>query len=239
MIWQFGELGYDISINYNNDRVGRKPIHWDYMQDVNRRHLLTTYAQLIKLKKNYPVFGTNDFTTSFSGAKKWIKLNSNDMNAVALGNFNVQSEAFSLDFPNTGKWYEYFAQDSIELSTTTFTSNFVPGEYRLYTSKRIKKDDIFLGVDKNQPIISSSELEIWPNPSNGLFELGLKLTNQHKITIAIYSMLGQQIFSSNYNNLSFGWNTFDIQMPSSITPGIYICRITQGNSIQSKKIIIE
>ncbi|NOU18923.1 MAG: T9SS type A sorting domain-containing protein [Bacteroidales bacterium] len=238
MIWQFGELGYDISIDQNG-RVGRKPIHWDYMQDVNRRHLLTTYAQLIKLRKDYPVFGTNDFITSFSGAKKWIKLNSNDMNAIAMGNFNVQTETFTLDFPNTGRWYEYFAQDSIDLSTTTFNADFVPGECRLYTSKRIIKDDIFLGIETNQPIVSSSELEIWPNPNNGLFELGVNLTNQHKIAVAIYSILGQQIFSSNYNNLSFGWNTFDIRIPSYITPGVYICRITQGNSIQSKKIIVE
>ncbi|NVO09263.1 MAG: T9SS type A sorting domain-containing protein [Bacteroidales bacterium] len=239
MIWQFGELGYDISINYNNDRVGRKPIHWDYIQDVNRRHLLTTYAQLIKLKRDYPVFGTNDFTTSFSGAKKWIKLNSNDMNAIAMGNFDVQNESFTLDFPNAGRWYEYFAQDSIDLSTTSFTANFSPGEYRLYTSKRIKKDDIFLEVEKNQTIISNSGFEVWPNPSNGILKLGVNLINQHKVIVAIYSMLGQQVFSSNYNNLSFGWNTFDIQMPSYITPGIYICRITQGNSIQSKKIIVE
>ncbi len=31
MIWQFGELGYDYSIDYNG-RVGNKPIKWDYLR---------------------------------------------------------------------------------------------------------------------------------------------------------------------------------------------------------------
>ena len=40
MIWQFGELGYDISIN-ENGRVGRKPIKWEYEDDVNRKQIYT------------------------------------------------------------------------------------------------------------------------------------------------------------------------------------------------------
>ncbi len=35
MIWQFGELGYDYSIEYNG-RTGPKPIRWGYFLDVNR-----------------------------------------------------------------------------------------------------------------------------------------------------------------------------------------------------------
>ena len=32
MMWQFGELGYDIDINQNG-RTGAKPILWNYLQD--------------------------------------------------------------------------------------------------------------------------------------------------------------------------------------------------------------
>ncbi|MEP6611572.1 MAG: alpha-amylase family glycosyl hydrolase, partial [Mucilaginibacter sp.] len=34
MLWQFGERGYDISIN-NGDRLSDKPPHWEYMNDAN------------------------------------------------------------------------------------------------------------------------------------------------------------------------------------------------------------
>ena len=30
MIWQFSEIGYDISIDYNG-RLGRKPIKWNFV----------------------------------------------------------------------------------------------------------------------------------------------------------------------------------------------------------------
>ena len=33
MIWQFGELRYDYSINFNG-RTGNKPIRWDYYSDL-------------------------------------------------------------------------------------------------------------------------------------------------------------------------------------------------------------
>ena len=237
MIWQFGELGYDISINQNG-RVGRKPIHWDYFQDNNRRHLLSTYSQLIELKKDYPVFGTSDFTTSFSGATKWIKLNGSDMNAVAMGNFDVQSQPFTLDFPNTGRWYEYFAQDSIDLTSTAVNYTFTPGEYRLYTTKRIISKDIFNGIIDNPKSNLTSVIDIWPNPNDGQFKLGLNLSNNQDVTIAIFSIIGQTVFRSNYINVSIGWNTFNIQLPSRIVKGIYICQIRQGSAVKSKKLIL-
>ena len=37
MIWQFGELGYDISIN-QNDRTGNKPIKWEYFDEKKKCH---------------------------------------------------------------------------------------------------------------------------------------------------------------------------------------------------------
>ena len=44
MIWQFGELGYDYSINYpsgtSNDRVTAKPIKWDYYSDSDRKTII-------------------------------------------------------------------------------------------------------------------------------------------------------------------------------------------------------
>ena len=59
MIWQFGELGYDYSINTcqdgtvnNNCRTDAKPIKWDYLQVVSRQRLHDVYAALLKLRAN-------------------------------------------------------------------------------------------------------------------------------------------------------------------------------------------
>ena len=52
MIWQFGELGYDFSINSNETgtavseeyRTSRKPIRWDYYENATRKELLRYIA---------------------------------------------------------------------------------------------------------------------------------------------------------------------------------------------------
>lgn len=49
MIWQFGERGYDVSIEYNG-RVGEKPPRWEYMEDWRRKNLYYVYSSLIDLK---------------------------------------------------------------------------------------------------------------------------------------------------------------------------------------------
>jgi len=65
MIWQFGELGYDYSINWpsgtSNDRLTPKPIRWDYYTDSRRQKVYKVFAELIKLKKNYEVFKTGNY----------------------------------------------------------------------------------------------------------------------------------------------------------------------------------
>ena len=60
MVWQFGELGYDLSINTCSDgttisndcRTAAKPVHWDYYQDADRQKLYKVYRELIKLKND-------------------------------------------------------------------------------------------------------------------------------------------------------------------------------------------
>ena len=61
MIWQFGELGYDVSIDFNG-RVGEKPVRWNYLGDDRRTNLYKVYAALTKLKTDYEAFSTTNFT---------------------------------------------------------------------------------------------------------------------------------------------------------------------------------
>jgi len=62
MIWQFGEMGYDISIDFNG-RVGSKPIRWDYLELHPR--LNPVFSSLIHLKTQEPAFSTTDFSLFF------------------------------------------------------------------------------------------------------------------------------------------------------------------------------
>ncbi|MDP4208381.1 MAG: alpha-amylase family glycosyl hydrolase [Bacteroidota bacterium] len=164
MLWQFGELGYDISINYNNDRVGKKPIHWEYYSDASRRHLYEVTKALIKLKKEEPIFSTSDFTMNTTSTYKQITLNSVDAKAVVAGNFDVTSASVTITFPSAGKWYEFFKGDSITITNTSYQATLNPGEYRLYATKKLSG---FGSIPT--PVVSLSKdvsVRVYPNPFN-------------------------------------------------------------------------
>lgn len=147
MIWQFGELGYDYSINYCSDgsinsncRTDPKPIRWDYYQDANRKKLFDVYKNLINLRKNpsfVPLFTSNSSEQSFSGAFKWIKLTSGQGKLVVIGNFDVVSQTGSVTFPNAGTWYDYLKGTTITATGVSQSFALAPGEYHIYTNTAV------------------------------------------------------------------------------------------------------
>jgi len=143
MIWQFGELGYDYSINSRagstviseSNRLARKEIRWDYYDQPERKVLFDVYAQMIDLRKNRPVFSTSDYTIDLTNHFKTVVLKSVNETAVAMANFDVVSRTKNVNFTMTGVWKDYFSES--EITTTTDATNITlnPGEYRLYFCK--------------------------------------------------------------------------------------------------------
>lgn len=94
MIWQFGELGYDFSINRcpngsinQGCRTDPKPVRWDYFTNPDRRRLFNIYAAMNQLKTTEPAFGTANFTFALSGTFKQIRLIHPSMNVMVYGNW--------------------------------------------------------------------------------------------------------------------------------------------------------
>ncbi|MGE0076628.1 MAG: alpha-amylase family glycosyl hydrolase [Bacteroidales bacterium] len=235
MIWQFGELGYDVSIDYNG-RTGAKPLHWEYYDVTERKKLYQVFAHLNKLKQTYEAFSTTSFECDLSSTQKWIKLDGADMDVVIMGNFDIDYANITVDFPTTGKWYEYYSRDSIDLTTTSKTINLAPAGYRLYTSKKIDRDG-FVGIDDNNINSQGTTVNVWPNPSNGSFKLLFNNTTPSVVKVEIYNLLGQQVYSENkYYNA--GENYVDIVLPSNSANGMYIYKVTGDGFKSSGKISI-
>jgi glycosidase len=148
MIWEFGELGYDYSIDYcistgtiGDCRVDPKPILWNYLQDANRKALHDVYANLLKLRSN-PLFAET-FTTgvinrNLSGAFKWMTLNSAAGKLVVIGNFDVTAQTGSVTFPAGGTWYNYLNPPATFAATGGSQSfTLQPGEYRIYLNSLV------------------------------------------------------------------------------------------------------
>ncbi len=136
MLWQFGERGYDISIN-NTDRLSDKPAHWEYMNDPLRAHLYSVFATLIKMKIRNDVFNTSTLQYTSSGALKSISLMGTGMNVVVAGNFDVVTQTASVTFPSAGTYIDYMSGATINIPTNTYSMTLNAGEYHIYSSSKL------------------------------------------------------------------------------------------------------
>jgi hypothetical protein len=133
MIWQFGELGYDKTIELNG-RTGNKPILWDYNKDPLRRHLYNIYSQLINLRKKNAVYTSANYTYDLSGYIKSIQLKDASANVEVLGNFDVVPQTANITFPTTGTYTDVMTGSTINVLSLITSVTLAPGEYHVYSS---------------------------------------------------------------------------------------------------------
>ena len=138
MLWQFGELGYDISINQNG-RTGTKPILWNYYSVASRAHLHDVYAEMIKWKIKNDVFTTGTYKYSLNGYVKSIQLSGSSNNVVVVGNFDVNSQTANVSFPVTGTWYDNISGSSINVTSASLSLTLAPGEYHVYSTTQLSQ----------------------------------------------------------------------------------------------------
>ncbi len=225
MIWQFGELGYDYSIDHN-DRVGEKPIRWDYFDKGSRKRIYEVMGYLNKLKVEEPAFKTTDFTLNVDNELKSIHLNHTDMNVVILGNFDVLEGSINPEFQNTGTWYEYYTGTEVSITDTQTEITLDPGEYRLYTTKKLGIPDINPSVRENQNL---NTLFVYPNPANNVLYFN---TDVEAKSIQICNIAGQIVYQTNFIE-SNSVNT------SGFSKGLFFIQITDNkNQKQIGKFII-
>ncbi|MGN7987960.1 alpha-amylase family glycosyl hydrolase [Pedobacter sp. 22226] len=136
MVWQFGELGYDINIDFN-DRTGEKPIKWDYYSDPSRKALYDAYAKFIRLKKNNSIFNSTSSTYNLAGGIKYIKLTEGSNTVVVVGNFDVVNQTANIDFGSAGSWIDGVGT-GINLNTSIYAQTLAPGEYHIFSKTALK-----------------------------------------------------------------------------------------------------
>lgn len=134
MVWQFGERGYDFSINDFGGRLSDKPPHWEYMADADRHHLYATYAKMIKWKINNAVFTTTNFHYGLSSTVKYIQLIGTDNNVEVVGNFGVTSQTANVPFPAVGTYIDNFTGGAINVTALPMSMTLAPGEYHVYST---------------------------------------------------------------------------------------------------------
>jgi glycosidase len=145
MIWQFDELGYDISIDYNG-RVGAKPLVWGaeglgYYEDPLRKYIYEAYRGILDVRAQVdPVkMAAGSASHKLSGQVRRLIYNTDDIDLVLIGNFGVEAGSIDFTYPQPGDWYDYFSGEQIDVNNMSVTQELAAGEWHIYTSKRLSE----------------------------------------------------------------------------------------------------
>ncbi len=171
MIWQFGEIGYDESIrlcpdsSYSEDcRTSAKPVHWEYMNDINRQKLYWTYAAMAKLKTENAVFLNGDnYGQDISGLGKRLWYSSPELNISTTANFTSFEIDMEPAFQHTGTWYNYFTGETYEVNDLNQSIHYNPGDFYVFTDVPKQKPFIkltFKVKDANGNNIENAQIQI-------------------------------------------------------------------------------
>jgi hypothetical protein len=197
MIWQFGELGYDYSIDFNG-RVGEKPVRWDYYYNVDRFHLYQVFGYLNRLKVERAAFETESYSLNVNGLLKRVNLNGSDMNVTVVASFDVGAGSVNPNFQHTGVWYDYFSGESLVVNNATAAVALEAGEYHIYTDVLLPTPNVVVGMESLDP--QNSYGGVWsvayPNPASdgiaieyevlpGVAHVGVRVQDVFGRTVAV------------------------------------------------------
>jgi uncharacterized membrane protein len=215
MIWQFGELGYDISIDQNG-RTGEKPVKWDYTQNANRAKLFKVKASLNHLKQTYEEFQPDLMEYSLNGTIKWYRLKAGNNYVYAIGNFGLTEQSTTVRFPVSGTWHSYFDNSTIQASSTDMTINLLPGEYKLFSTRAFSVPDIRVSaaVAAESP---KKQVRFYPNPASGQLFIAADQISR----IEVLSLAGQVMHMSQFQQ-SVNQTTIDV---SYFMSGVYFVKV--------------
>lgn len=233
LLWQFGELGYDFELN--NDRLGRKPIRWDYLDQPLRFDLMNVYRELFELRDRHDIFHTEDFSTSqLDGLQKILRLTGEQGNVIIVGNFDVESRIMTPNFNQAGKWYDYFSNSDFEVSDTGMKFVMKPGAFHIFS-------DFYLGEAMEnlapyplaQDFITNAEnlsnaWKLYPNPGNGQITIeNLNVSSPREMRIKDIS--GREVIKKRIENGKIQANI------ESLPNGLYVILIEgEQEAIQLK-----
>jgi 1,4-alpha-glucan branching enzyme len=194
MIWEFGEMGYDIS---KGSDTSKRLCHWEYLDDSDRVGLYNTYAKLNALRTENPELFSSAATFSWNVADtnwstgRFINITSSDGNKhlVVAGNFDASSQNLTVTFPHTGTWYSSLDNNSELTVTSTSQAVTMP----MHTAKvYIDFKSAATGIENNT---DDRSVSVYPNPVMDVVNVSGDAT-----TLTLYTLNGVQVTSATKAN---------------------------------------
>ena len=242
MIWQFGELGYDFSINRcengtisNDCRLSPKPVAFTlgYDTDASRKAVYDTWSKILAIRLSNQVFDTTTFTVESGNLLPRIYVwndalpSSSLKNVVVVANFTTTAQTVTPNFPYAGTWYNLMDNTSMSASAST-TVTLQPGEFRIFGNQTA------LATDETKIDAKKTSLQITQNPAtDGLLKIRYNKAKNGQINI--YDLNGKLVKSFRLQSAK-GDETFSLK---GIGTGNYLVQLKSDEGLAVSKLIIK
>ena len=245
MIWQFGELGYDLSINRctngtinNGCRTDSKPSAFsstlNYYNDTQRKSVYDAWSKIINLRVNNEVFNTKTFNINSGDLMPRIYIWNDALpstslkNVVVLANFTLSSQNITPYFPYTGTWYNLMDNSTLNVTNTTSPVTLNPGEFRIFgNATALSTNDM---VKPSQ----SQKLEVLQNPAlNGVIRV--RYSNAKGGNLYLYDLSGKMLKTQKVSANSAD----DTISVSNLQSGNYLLMLKSDQGMSVSKVIIK
>ena len=248
MIWQFGEFGYDIDIDFNG-RTGRKPTLWEYLDTDYKQELYDVHKTLFDLKLSQESWTTGTYTETTNSAFKTWTITDGSVSFHAIGNFGLDGIQQVPNFPQLGIWYDIFTGDTIYVDLAERRVTLEPGEFHILSTEPLQADRLDLTMQESlldfyptpdevlglEEVSFTDQWSLYPNPTNGSITLKAHFPVQDGVRIEIFDIFGAR--KGAYANVLVPQNgqfSLDVE---GLTPGMYVIRIQQGQTTSATRFL--
>ena len=242
MIWHFGELGMQQSINTCQDgsvgdcKLDTKPQpQWEenWLNIAQRRQIYDDWSKINDLKINNDVFKANSAISPHNNnLLQRIYIwddnlpNTSLKNVVILANFDVTTQNFISDFPYTGVWYNLMDNTTFQVNNTNQQISLNPGEFKIFGNK-----DAVLSKSKYNLITG---LQLTQNPVNDLIQILTPSTLSGKVDWKIYNTAGIEIA---FGSTAIQQNILQIAAPEKRGNYFVVLRHANSNGLGLIKVL--
>lgn len=243
MIWQFGELGYDFSINRCEDgsvnescRTSPKPVPFaiGYDTNANRKAIYETWAKILELRLGNEVFNTKTFTVESGNLMPRIYIWNDALpasslkNVVILANFTLTSQNIPANFPYTGEWHNLMNGSVTQITNTAQQITIEPGGFRIFGNKASA-----LATDETAVLKNEVALSLVQNPVSG-GTARVHYRNAEHGVLSIYDLSGKMVKTVKTATKE-GEEAISVH---ELKAGVYIIQLKSDKGVAATKMII-
>jgi 1,4-alpha-glucan branching enzyme len=252
MIWQFGELGYDYSINYcengtidDDCRTNPKPLRWNYLQEIPRKRLYDIYSSLNKLRFHpwyKDVFIANNISIdrALAGGVKWMTLRSalDSSMMLVVGNFDVVTQTSTINFPSAGTWYDYLQGSIFTAAGGSQNITLQPGEYHVFLNRNLVNAVVTPVTGISNPG-NKLRVSVFPNPVTAHSVLELYNPVAGKIRVELLNAVGQKISTVYSGILTSGKHSLTLtDKINNLAAGTYLLQVNGDREQAPVKLLV-